>query len=88
MAQSAVGNLKDALDDFAQMANRAAEGMEDLKKQYQGLSEQVLSLIAGTSTGKDSEVTGTIEQAGHAVSQAQESLGEAGRIAREYGGTI
>jgi hypothetical protein len=70
------------------MASQAADSMDDLKSQYQRLSDQVLSLIAGTSTGKDTAVTGSIEQAARAVSQAQDALGDAARTAREYGNSL
>jgi len=88
MAQSAVGNLRDALDGFGQMSGQAAESMDELKAQYQGMSEHVLTLIAGTSTGKDREVTNAIEEAARAVGQAQDALVQAAATAREYGDSL
>lgn len=88
MAQSQVTSLREALEEFARMSSQAAESMEEMKAQYQKMSEQVLGLIAGTSTGADREVIDSIEQASSAVGQAQDELGKASTTASRYGSSL
>jgi ABC-type transporter Mla subunit MlaD len=80
--------LKSALNSFSQSTQKASQGMMSAAQDFEKHSQQVLSLIGGSATGKDREVASAIQQAQKAVKQAGAALQQASKTASQYGSSI
>ena len=88
MGGSQVQHLKQSLSTFAQATDRTAQGLMSQSKEFERSAQQLLSLIGGSSTGKDREVASSIRAASRAVREAGQALNRASRTAKNYGSSI
>jgi hypothetical protein len=88
MPSSQLMALKSALASFSQGTDKASQGMMSAAQDFEKHSQQVLSLIGGSATGKDREVAGAIQQAQKAVKEAGSALARASKTAAQYGSSI
>jgi len=88
MGGSEVQQLKGSLSAFAKSTDRAAQNLMAQSKDFERSAQQLLSLIGGSSTGKDREVASSIRTASRAVREAAQALNQASRTARNYGSSI
>ncbi|WP_328992646.1 hypothetical protein OG394_00270 [Kribbella sp. NBC_01245] len=85
---SDVEQLKEHLYQVSFEAKQAAAGMGGFKTKFAQHSAQVQSLIQGTATGADQDITQILEAAGKAVEYAAEALEVAAAGAKNYADQI
>jgi uncharacterized coiled-coil DUF342 family protein len=85
MSPSHLEELREALHEYSKQAKDCADDMEELQKQYRGYQEHVLELIEGSSSGKDREISETIDEAGRSLRESQEALVKSAKDASDYG---
>lgn len=71
---SDVQRLKQQLHQIANEAKQASGGLAGFKQRFGQHTAQIESLIAGTVTGTDRDITEILDAASKAVDQAVESL--------------
>jgi hypothetical protein len=85
---SDVERLKTQLHQVSQEAKQAAGGMAGFKLRFTQHSQLVQSLIAGTATGIDRDITEILDAASRAVEQAAEALEIAAAGCKNYADQI
>lgn len=85
---SDVQRLKEQLHQVSAEAKQAAGGLVGFKLRFTQHSALVESLIAGTATGVDRDITEILEAAGKAVEQAAEALEIASAGCQSYADQI
>ncbi|MEV4264143.1 hypothetical protein [Kribbella sp. NPDC049584] len=85
---SDVLRLKEQLHQVAMEAKQAAGGLAGFKLRFTQHSQLVESLIAGTATGIDRDITEILEAASKAVEQAAEALEIASAGCKNYADQI
>ncbi|MGC4944119.1 hypothetical protein [Kribbella sp. DT2] len=71
---SDVQRLKQQLHQVANEAKQASGGLAGFKQRFGQHSAQIESLIAGTATGTDRDITQILDSASKAVERAVEAL--------------
>ncbi|GAA0624243.1 hypothetical protein HPO96_33985 [Kribbella sandramycini] len=85
---SDVQRLKEQLFQVSMEAKQAAGGLAGFKLRFTQHSQLVESLIAGTATGIDRDISEILEAAGKAVEQAAEALEIASAGCKSYADQI
>lgn len=85
---SDVLRLKEQLHQVSMEAKQAAGGLAGFKLRFTQHSQLVESLIAGTATGIDRDITEILEAASKAVEQAAEALEIASAYCKNYADQI
>jgi hypothetical protein len=85
---SDVQRLKEQLFQVSMEAKQAAGGLAGFKLRFAQSSTTVQSLIAGTATGVDRDISEILDAAGKAVEQAAEALEIASAGCKSYADQI
>ncbi len=85
---SDVQRLKEQLHQVSFEARQAAGGLTAFKIKFLQHSAQVESLIAGTATGVDRDISEILDAAGRAVEEAAEALEIASAGCKNYADQI
>lgn len=85
---SDLSNLKQRISALADASKRTATGLAQFEQQFNQQMQGVQQSIGGSAQRKDAEVLAALQQASSAVKNAAQSLGEASRIANQYGQSL
>lgn len=88
MSNSQLGQLKAALNSYAQDTDKQAQGLAPLRKACDQSSKQILQLIGGSAQRKDAEVQTAVAEAQRQIDQAAEALRRAAQVAKQYASTL
>jgi len=73
---------------YARSTEQQASGLDPIQRSCQQSSQQILSLIGGSSQRKEAEVQGAVNEAREQVGRAAQALRRAAKIAENYGSSL
>ncbi|MFC9688180.1 hypothetical protein ACFTSF_06535 [Kribbella sp. NPDC056951] len=85
---SQIEQLKLQLHGLADQARQGTSSLAGFKQRFEQASQQVQTLIAGSATGADRDISTVLEAAGKSVEQAVQALHIAEAGCRSYADQI
>lgn len=80
--------LKGALASYSRSTQQQASRLDPVQREFQKSSQQILSLIGGSSQRKEAEVQSAVNEAREQVKRAADALRRAAKIAESYGRSL
>lgn len=85
---SQLSQLKQQINQLASAAEKAAQMLGGFDNQFTQQIQAVGATIGGSSQRKDQEVMQALQQASKQVKGSMQALGQASKVAKQYGASL